>query len=145
MILVLERAMTDKLESARLLTALWQLGGPEERMPTSHGILDRALNRVLQRLPAQLRDTLTFSNSSVGLRCFELPSILLAAQEALLTSEPNPTYLSTEITLEEDSARQIVVGASLSTREARMIGHALREAVAGVRAEMGPALEPVAA
>lgn len=137
--------MADKYQSAELLTALWRLGGPEERMPTSHGILDRALYRIRDALPPSLASALTFSHSSVGLRCFELPAILLAAQESLLTSEPNPTYLATDVTLEEDSARQIVIGASMSTREARSIGHQLRCAVAEVRAEMGAALEPVAA
>jgi hypothetical protein len=137
--------MSDRYESAELLTALWQLGGQEDRMPTSHGILDRALYAVREQLPAGLRDALSFSHTSVGLRCFELPAILLAAQEALLTSEPNPTYLSTDVILEEDSARQIVVGASISTAEARQIGRALRAAVATVRADLGAALEPVAA
>jgi hypothetical protein len=137
--------MADKYESAELLTALWHLGGAQERMPTSHGILDRALFRVRDALPEALADTLTFSNTSVGLRCFELPAILLAAQDSLLTSEPNPTYLSTDVLLEEGDARQIVVGAKLSTKEARSIGQQLRAAVAAVRSEMGASLEPVAA
>ena len=138
--------MTDRYQSAELLTSLWLLGGePGDRMPTSHGILDRALFSVRDQLPSQLADALTFSNTSVGLRCFELPAILLAAQEALLTSEPNPTYLSTDITLDVDSARQIVLGASLSTKKAREIGARLREEVSRFTAEMGASLEPIAA
>jgi hypothetical protein len=137
--------MADRIEIAELLTALWRLGAPGERMPTSHGILDRALHSVWDRLPPQLREALTFSNTSVGLRCLELPAILLSAQEALLTSEPNPTYLSTDVILEEDAARQIVVGASIPTRDARAIGVALHEAVESIRTEIGTDLEPVAA
>jgi hypothetical protein len=137
--------MADRYENAQLLTALWKLGGVEGRMPTSHGILDRALYQIRSELPPALRDGLSFSNTGVGLRCFELPAILLAAQETLLTSEPNPTYLSTAITIDEDAARQIVVGADLSTREARAIGGKLREAVDHIRSQMGSSLEPIAA
>jgi hypothetical protein len=137
--------MADRIEIAELLTALWRLGAPGERMPTSHGILDRALYAVHSSLPARLREALTFSRTSVGLRCLELPYILLSAQEALLTSEPNPTYLATDVILEEDAARQIVVGASISTRDARAIGGALYDAVRAVRTEIGADLEPVAA
>jgi hypothetical protein len=137
--------MADRMESAELLTALWCLGAPGERMPTSHGLLDRALHRLRDKLPSKLGNSLTFSNTGVGLRCFELPGILLSAQEALLTSEPNPTYLATDIILEEDSARQIVVSASMSTREARVLGRELRDIVEEIRAEIGADLEPVAA
>jgi hypothetical protein len=138
--------MADSYESAELLTALWLLGGdPHTRMPTSHGILDRALHAVRGDLPSELGEGLTFSNTSVGLRCFELPGILLAAQEALLTSEPNPTYLSTDITLDEDAARQIVLGVNLTTREARKIGELLRTQVTRVAEEVGATLEPIAA
>ncbi len=102
-------------------------------MPTSHGILDRALEDVQPRLPEAYRGGLTFGMTSVGKRCFELPDILLAAQEALLTSEPNPTYLATEITLSEGSARQIVVRNGLSTAQARDVGKLLKTSVDGLR------------
>lgn len=137
--------MIDRYQRAELLTALWRLGAPEEPLPTSHGILDRALFRLRDRLPAAIGQELSFSTTTVGLRCLELPAILLAAQEALLTTEPNPTYLSTQVTLDEDSARQIVVDADLSSSQARLIGAELLEAVKAVKTEMGSALHPVAA
>lgn len=137
--------MIDRYAIAELLTALWRLGAPEERMPTSHGILDRALYDLRDALPEELVGELTFSKSNVGLRCLQLPAILLAAQEALLTSEPNPTYLSTEVTLGEDLARQIAVGAGLTTKQARELGSRLRDAVHTVKDGFGAALQPVAA
>lgn len=137
--------MADRYQSAELLTSLWKLGGEASRMPTSHGILDRALYAMRDELPAALRGGLTFSNTSVGLRCFELPAILLAAQESLLTSEPNPTYLSTDVMLDEDSARQIILGADLSTSEARQIGKTLRHQVEQIKSNLGAAAEPIAA
>lgn len=137
--------MVDQYAVAELLTALWRLGGSEERMPSSHGILDRALYELRDSLPQSLVGELTFSESSVGLRCLQLPTILLAAQEALLTSEPNPTYLSTQVTLDDDSARQIVVGADLSTRDARRIGELLHERANAIKAQISSSMQPVAA
>ncbi|MDE2442562.1 MAG: hypothetical protein KGP14_16220, partial [Betaproteobacteria bacterium] len=101
--------MANRYERAELLAAIWKLGAEDERMPTSHGILDRALNEELDQLPPALTDGLTFSVTGVGLRCLELPDILLAAQEAMLTSEPNPTYLSTIVTFDREEARQTVL------------------------------------
>lgn len=137
--------MVDRYESAELLAALWKLGAGNERMPTSHGILDEALFQLRDELPDTLRAGLSFSVTGVGRRCLELPAILLAAQEALLTSEPNPTYLSTAVTLGEDSARQIVVGASISTKRARELGAKLLATVMNIRNQMGATVEPVAA
>lgn len=126
----------SRYDYAEFIAALWKLGADQEhqeRMPTSHGILDRALESVRNRLPKEYRDGLTFSMTSVGRRCLELPDILLAAQDALLTSEPNPTYLTTEVILSEGSARQIVVRNGLSTSEARELGSALRISVDEIR------------
>jgi hypothetical protein len=123
----------SRYDYAELIAALWKLGADGERMPTSHGILDRALKTVQTRLPEAYRDRLTFGMTSVGMRCFELPDILLAAQDALLTSEPNPTYLTTEVTLSEGSARQIVVRNGLSTAEARELGRHLKASVDDLR------------
>lgn len=125
-----------RYDYAELIAALWTLGAaPGDRLPTSHGILDAALQSIVGRpeFPSQFRDGLTFGVTSVGLRCFELPDILLAAQEALITTEPNPTYLTTEVTLDRDSARQIVVGAGLTTRDASELGRALKDAIQGLR------------
>jgi len=118
--------MSSRFESAALLAALWRLGSEKgKRMPTSHGILDRALNACVNDLPAPLKSSLSFGNTSVGLRCYELPDILLAAQEALITSEPNPTYLSTDVTLDESEARQIVLSFGLSTAIGKSVGERL--------------------
>lgn len=139
--------MASKYDHAELIAALWKLGAEaEQRLPTSHGILDRALDSCKDELPQLLREHLSFGITSVGLRCFELPAILLAAQEAMLTSEPNPTYLSTIVTLDDDSARQIALAHGLSTRAAREIGGKLHAAVARVKTDRSPdADSPIAA
>jgi hypothetical protein len=126
--------MAGRYEKAELLAALWRLGeGSEERIPTSHGILDRALKECLSALPAELREGLSFGVTSVGLRCYELPDILLAAQEAEFTTEPNPTYLSSVVTLDDIAARQVAVAHGLSTAKAREIGGVLKQAVTAIR------------
>ncbi len=125
--------MANRYGKAEMLAALWKLGAGNERLPTSHGILDRALNECLSELPQQLKDGLTFGITGVGLRCYQLPDILLAAQEAMLTSEPNPTYQSSIVVIDEERARQIVVTSGISSRRAKEIGEHLKAAVAKVR------------
>ncbi len=113
-----------RYDQAEILVALWKLGANGEMIPTSHGILDRALAVMKDQLPVGL-SSLTFGMTGVGLRSFELPDILLAAQEAMLTSEPNPTYLSTLVTLTDDQAEEIVVEHGLSVEDARSLGSKL--------------------
>ncbi|MGJ5055251.1 hypothetical protein ACQR2B_17505 [Bradyrhizobium oligotrophicum] len=132
--------MASRFESAALLAALWRLGSGGKKMPTSHGILDRALNECVPVLPAALTTSLSFGNTSVGLRCYELPDILLAAQEALITSEPNPTYLSTDVTLGDGEARQIVLSHGISTADAKAIGQKLVAAAAEIETQF--AIDP---
>jgi len=53
----------------------------------------------------------------------------------MLTSEPNPTYRASIVTIDENRARQIVVSFGLSTSDAKRIGEELRSQVSSVRAE----------
>jgi len=127
--------MTTRFERAEILAAIWRLGAKDKRLPTSHGILDNALKACLDQLPDVLTNGLSFSYTSVGLRCHQVPDILLAGQEALLTTEPNPTYLSSMVTLDDDTAREIALGFGLSTKAAREAGAVLLEAVERIRKE----------
>ena len=132
--------MSGRYTKAELLTALWKLSTDDERIPTSHGILDRALRDCHDSLPEALKNGLSFGVTGVGLRCFELPDILLAAQEAMLTSEPNPTYLSSIVTLDEGRARQIAVANGLSSAQAKDIGRQLLERVHQVKDQLNDEL-----
>jgi len=137
--------MANRYVKAELLTALWKLGAGNERLPTSHGILDRALKQALSDLPAELTEDLTFGVTGVGLRCYELPDILLAAQEAMLTSEPNPTYLSSIVTIDESRAKQIAVSYGISSLDAAAVGRKLKDAVLAVRQRMGLTVDQLSA
>lgn len=117
--------MRTLYEFAEYLAASWRLANGEARMPTSHGILDEALCKLQSELPERFRDVLSFGNTRVGFRCYELPQILYCAQANLLTSEPNPTYLTTSIQIDEDAARRIVKRLDLIPAEAKRFGKEL--------------------
>jgi hypothetical protein len=137
--------MVNRYERAELLTALWKLGADDTPMPTSHGILDRALLARQSELPSEVFGDLVFSVTGVGLRCLDLPDILLAAQEALLTSEPNPTYVETRVTLDLQQAREIALSHDLTLAAAREIGRSLKDEVEKFRNDEKDSREPIAA
>jgi hypothetical protein len=100
--------MREIYEFAEFLSSAWRLANKDERIPTSHGVLDQALYEMKDELPAKFRDLLTFGNTRVGFRCYELPDILYAAQANLLTSEPNPTYLTTAVQIDDTVANMLL-------------------------------------
>lgn len=136
--------MREYYELAEYLTASWRLAnGGDVRMPTSHGILDEALFELRDALPEKFRDAISFGNTRVGFRCYELPQILYCAQANLLTSEPNPTYLTTSIQIDEDAARRLVKRHGLSPRDAKAFGErlSLKTREARQRLDQGTASE----
>lgn len=115
-----------------LIVASWKLANGLDRMPTSHGILDRALKTLLDEdlsLPDWVRKTLTFADTRVGLRCLELPEILDIAQENGLTSEPNPTYLTTAIKVDDLVCRRILRDLGVRDEHARSWGKRINQVV----------------
>lgn len=137
--------MVNRYERAELLTALWKLGAPNIPMPTSHGILDRALRAKRDELPDELVEGLAFSVTGIGMRCLDLPDILLAAQEALLTSEPNPTYVETRVTLDDQQAREIVLSRQITPAKASELGRLLLAEVERLKASEPDDETPIAA
>lgn len=112
---------------AEFLVISWRLGAGDERIPTSHGILDRALREVAEKdlFPKWAKDELHFSDSRVGLQCVELPEILEWAQRSQLTSSPNPSYESTAIKISEQAAKDIAEDTGLTVEQLRSCGAAL--------------------
>jgi len=127
--------MSNLYELAEFLVASWRLANPDMKMPTSHGILDAALDRVKDKLPERFRGKLTFGNTRVGFRCYELPQILYCAQANLLTSEPNPTYLTTEVQISDETALVLLYRRHLDPNDAENFGKELRERVEEVLQE----------
>ena len=127
------------LDTIEVLITSWILGGGDrDQIPTSHGILDRALQIALARgaFPSWVREELNFVDSRIGLQCVELPSLLNWAQRAQLTTAPNPTYHSTQVQISREAARKILSDLDVSQAEAIKWGEILREAVDTERESM---------
>jgi hypothetical protein len=124
--------MKEVYELAEWLVASWKLANPDARMPTSHGVLDRALKSLVETnsdLPEWIRESLTFVDTRVGLRCLELPAILDRAQESYLTSVPNPTYVTTDIRADAVTCRRLLRGLNLAPAAAEQWGAHLKSAI----------------
>ena len=131
--------MRENRRLAEFIVAAWRLAnGPDDRMPTSHGILDRALEDLVREeagIPAWVKENLTFADTRVGLRCLELPSILDCAQESFLTSEPNPTYASTAIKVDDLISRRMLRDLKIEQDDAVRWGKRLRKVTGDMVAE----------
>lgn len=119
--------MREIYEFAEFLSSAWRLANKDERIPTSHGVLDQALYEMKEKLPGNFRDLLTFGNTRVGFRCYELPDILYAAQANLLTSEPNPTYLTTAVQIDDTVASMLLRRRRVDANQATAFAKELSE------------------
>ena len=120
--------MRHLLDISEILVASWVLAGSGERIPTSHGILDRALKEAVEHesCPPWVRENLHFVDSRIGLQCVELPSLLEWAQRAQLTSAPNPSYQSAQVQISNAAARDMVSTLDVSEKNAKLWGDQLR-------------------
>ena len=130
--------MRHLLDTTELLIASWILGGNDDRIPTSHGILDRALKAAVENetCPLWVRDQLHFVDSRIGLQCVELPALLDWAQRAQLTSAPNPSYQSTQVQISGKAARRMLQDLGVSEEAAIKWGELLRQNVDNARSSM---------
>jgi len=122
--------MRAHYELANFIVASWRLARPEEKIPTSHGVLDRALERAQDKLPKRFDGALTFVDTPIGRLCLELPDILRAAQESYLTSEPNPTYRTAEVKVGAAAAMDLLDDLSIDLDEGKGFGSLLGQLVA---------------
>ena len=136
--------MRHALDTTELLIASWILAEGDDRIPASHGILDRALKIAVEReaFPDWFREQLHFVDSRVGLQCVELPDLLDWAQRALLTTAPNPSYHWAQVQISPKAARRILSDLDIAEEDARKWGHLLRESVTNVRNSMSGYPEP---
>ncbi len=118
-------------EIADVLISSWLLSGDGKKIPTSHGLLDRALKKAVDKgaLPDWARTKLHFVDSRIGLQCIELTSILEMAQRVNLTTAPNPSYRSTEIQVSEVVAKKLLKKHGISLDLAKGWGDTIRKEV----------------
>lgn len=125
-----------------LLVASWLLSAdnPNDEeariLPTSHGILDHAMQEALaEGAFPRWKEAVRFVDSRVGLRCVELPEILTLAQRSELTTAPNPSYHTTRVKLSASAARQLLRRLEVEPEQARTWGEQLRRGVRQTEAE----------
>ncbi|MFN0197873.1 MAG: hypothetical protein ACKVT0_14100 [Planctomycetaceae bacterium] len=123
--------MTDIHRLAQLLAACWKVSGENSRIPTSHGLLDRALKKTCESgdFPDWARKRLHFVDSRIGLQCVELPDILEWAQRSQLTSVPNPSYETTEVQISDRIAKHLLSQLGIADQDATKWGQSLRAAM----------------
>ncbi|MCY4259986.1 MAG: hypothetical protein OXC91_06950 [Rhodobacteraceae bacterium] len=121
--------MKHMLDISEFLVACWALVDRGNRIPTSHGILDRALKEAVDNdaCPSWVRDGLNFVDSRIGLQCIELPALLDWAQRAQLTSAPNPSYQSAQIEVSKEAAARLVQDLGVDVEDARHWGVVLHQ------------------
>ncbi len=122
-------------ELAMDLTALLYLGGERRIFPDYGGLLDKALSRTLETLPENLKSNLTFTETTIGFRCDQLPIILHSAVEIGLADWKGFAMNTFLIKLTEQDARMNAVRAGHSTKEFTELGRELIEALTSLEAE----------
>jgi hypothetical protein len=136
----MEKQMDRLHDVARLLISCLAIAGDEakKQIPTSHGILDRAIRDAFDRFPGWAQNEIHIVDSRVGWRCVELPTILGWAQAAELTSAPNPYYRVTELQVSPRVAKILLERLGVSEEAALALGHAL---IDGLRTNEREAVE----
>ena len=107
----------DDYDLAMDLIALLFLGGNRRTFPDHGGTLDRALEDSRGHLSDELNSALTFSQTTVGRRCNQLPQILHAAVEIGLIDWSGFSMNNFTLKLNRESARLNAVRANSSTAE----------------------------
>ena len=122
--------MDRATELTQLIVSCWLIAAPGRPIPTSHGVLDRALRDLWgkEELPEWARGKLHFVDSRVGLQCVELPVILDRAQKAQLTAAPNPSYSVAEPRISQAMARRFLKKLNVAESDARRWGTELADA-----------------
>jgi hypothetical protein len=123
---------------AQLIVACWRVSDESTRIPTSHGLLDRALKVTKEggAFPEWARNKLHFVDSRIGLQCVEVPDILEWAQRSQLTSAPNPSYETTEVQISDRVAEHLLKQLDVDKSSAMEWGKKLRLAMQAAEAKL---------
>ncbi len=125
----MEVAVNRLYDVAQLIVSSWVLASKQEGLPTSHGVLDRALRVAHESgsIPGWADQELHFTDSRTGLRCIELPAILEWAQNSELTNAPNPSYKTAHVKVSDRVARAILRALEVPDEQAAELGRVLVE------------------
>lgn len=122
------------LRVMQVLYSCWLLAGEDTdspAIPSGPGVFDHALKKAYDDglFPDWVRERLHFVDSHWGLTCLEVADIQRLATEAKITSDPNPTYLRTEIRVGKEVAQHLLSRLGVSEEDAATWGRAFRKAL----------------
>ncbi|MCS4088779.1 hypothetical protein [Rhizobium sp. BK176] len=116
-------------ELANFVVSAWKLAQKDERIPTSLGVLDRALEMVIDDLPERFSSALRFAEMPVGRLCVELPDILSCASESYLITEPSYGHDTVGIRISAARAMDLLDDLDIDIAVAATFGRKLATAV----------------
>lgn len=125
----------------QIIYSSWIISGNDEReIPTGPGVFDYALKDVVDQglLPDFVRQQLHFVETACGLTCLEAAQIQKLATEGKMTSDPNPSYVRSDVAVSKRVARHWLARLGLPESEAITLGSALRKSLQEAERRLEP-------
>ncbi len=126
----------ETVKLTQLIYACWlaadgSTGRSTEALPTAQGVMDYTLKDLKDDplFPDWARKALHFSVRDSGLTCLELSEIRLYANRLGVTSDPNPSYVRTTMTVNGKMAPLFSRLAEIDTEAAEKLGKKMRTKV----------------
>jgi hypothetical protein len=131
--------MRELYELAEYIFCGWRLAHGTAPLATRDGILDLAFEKHVMMLPERLSSALSFGNTRVGFRCYELQDVLHAAQANLLAEGVDAWHGSLKAAIDDDTARSILRKRSVDVGQATAFAVGLAQSLLGLEEASLPA------
>lgn len=118
--------MREIYEFAEFLASSWRLGNPGVPLPIANGRLDIALEASIPSLPQRFHDVLSFGNTRVGYRCYELADVLHAAYANLLVTAPTPAHRDVDVVIDNTVASMLLRRRGIAADDAAAFATSLK-------------------
>jgi hypothetical protein len=118
--------MENLFRFSSFLACSWCYTHHKEPMPTKSNILDYALYDVQDILPETFKSILSFGNTRVGFRCYEMSDILYCMKANLLTYDDD-FNAHTYFNIDEDTARRLLKRQMIPLEDAKHFATLLKE------------------
>jgi len=134
--------MNPLLRVMQVIYSSWIISGEDDdtAIPTGPGVFDYALHDLAQRgiLPKMVLQHLHFVETACGLTCLEAAQIQKLATEGKMTSDPNPSYVRSDIAVSKRVARHWLARLGIPENEAINLGNALRKSLQEAERQLEP-------
>jgi hypothetical protein len=118
--------MREIYEFAEFLACSWRLANPGIPLPIAGGRLDIALEQRVSSLPERFQGVLSFGNTRVGSRCYELTDVLHAAYANLLVTAPTPAHTAVEVVIDDTVASMLLRRRGIAADDAAAFATSLK-------------------